>query len=138
MSDHEAAKAELIAELKARGIKHTPEKIVRIAKCVDGRIVFLETGDQNRGLQHILAKADQFVRIGISGDEIIDVVMIAITEGSIVGFQGRDTANPRPVYQLIYKGEIKYIAVTIGDNWVYCRGKPENKTLIISRGVIYV
>ncbi|CAD5954935.1 hypothetical protein [Planktothrix agardhii] len=125
--DYEAQKAELIAELQARGIKHTPENIVRIAKCADDRIVFLETGDEKRGLQHILAKADQFARIGINEDEIVDVVMGGITKGSIVSSQGRDTVNPRPVYQFIHKGEIKYIAVTIGNNGYIVGANPRTK-----------
>lgn len=125
--DYEDQKAELIAELQARGIKHTPENIVRIAKCADDRIVFLETGDQNRGLQHILAKTDQFARIGISEDEIVDVVMIAITEGRIVSSQGRETVNPRPVYEVTYKGEIKYIAVTIGSNGYIVGANPRTR-----------
>ncbi|MDF5715336.1 MAG: hypothetical protein PUP93_16000 [Rhizonema sp. NSF051] len=43
-------KAALIVELSQAGIKHTPEKIVRIAKLADGKIVFLEKGDDRRGL----------------------------------------------------------------------------------------
>ena len=77
--DYETERSALITELQAKGIKHNPEKIVRIAKCTDDQIVFLETGDENRGLQHILAKADQFARIGINVDEIVDIVMGAIT-----------------------------------------------------------
>ncbi len=125
--DYETERSALIAELQARGIKHNPEKIVRIARCADDRIVFLETGDENRGLQHILAKADQFARIGINVDEIVDVVMGAITRGSIVSSQGRDTVNPRPVYKFLYKGEIKYIAVTIGNNGYIVGANPRTK-----------
>ncbi len=125
--DYETERSALITELQAKGIKHNPEKIVRIAKCTDDQIVFLETGDENRGLQHILAKADQFARIGINVDEIVDIVMGAITKGSIVSLQGRDTVNPRPVYQFIHKGEIKYIAVTIGNNGYIVGTNPRTK-----------
>lgn len=125
--EHETERSVLITELQARGIKHNPEKIVGIAKYADDKIVFLETGDENRGLQHILAKADQFARIGINEDEIVDVVMGAITKGSIVSFQGRETVNPRPVYKFVYKGEIKYIAVTIGNNGYIVGANPRTK-----------
>ena len=37
-----AEKLVLISELVQLGIKHTPEKIVKIAKQDDGKIVFLE------------------------------------------------------------------------------------------------
>ncbi len=50
--DYEANKAALIAELAQLGIKHTPEKIVRITKLPEGKIIFLEEGDDERGLQH--------------------------------------------------------------------------------------
>ncbi|MGK7928991.1 MAG: hypothetical protein AB4290_27770 [Spirulina sp.] len=47
-------KAALIAELEQLGIKHSPDKILRIARKSNGQIVFLETGDARRGLEHIL------------------------------------------------------------------------------------
>jgi hypothetical protein len=37
-------KAALFAALCQAGIKHSPEKVVRIAKQADGKIVFLEQG----------------------------------------------------------------------------------------------
>jgi len=41
----------LIAELQEAGLKHSPEKIVRIAKKQDGKIVFLESGNAKSGLE---------------------------------------------------------------------------------------
>ncbi|CBN57526.1 MULTISPECIES: hypothetical protein [Kamptonema] len=40
MPNNESDNSALIAELEEAGIKHTPEKIVRIAKRLDGRIIF--------------------------------------------------------------------------------------------------
>lgn len=42
----EVNKQALIAELIELGIKHTPEKIICIAKQANGKIVFLEEGKQ--------------------------------------------------------------------------------------------
>lgn len=125
---NEAEKALLIAELQQAGIKHTPENIVRIAKISDGKIVFLETGTLGSGLQHILRNhALQFADKGISQNQIPDAVIIAITQGRIIGFQGKTTPTPRPIYEFIFNGETKYLAVQIGDNGYIVSANPTSK-----------
>lgn len=47
-------KVALIDELRQARIKHNPEAILRIAKLIDGTIVFLEIGNSASGLQHIV------------------------------------------------------------------------------------
>lgn len=120
-------KAALIAELSQAGINHTPEKIVRIAKLADGKIVFLEEGDDRRGLQHILAKANQFAKVGIAQDEIPDAVMEAAITGTIVGYQGKSHDRPRAIYQFIFKGERKYISLSVSDNGYIVGANPRTK-----------
>jgi len=79
----------LIAELQEAGIKHSPDKIVRIAKKPDGKIVFLESGDAKSGLQHILSNhQDDFARRGILQDKIPDAVMAAVVQGKFLRYQG--------------------------------------------------
>jgi hypothetical protein len=124
---NEAEKAALIAELQQAGIKHTPEKIERITKTPDGKIVFLEDGDLNSGLVHILTKTQQFADIGITFDEIIDAVMIAITQGNIVGYQGKLSKTPRAIYEFTFKGETKYMAITISENGYIVGVNPRKK-----------
>ena len=111
-------KAALIAELKQAGIKHTPEKILQIAKLPDGKIVFLETGDSRSGLQHILNNhKNQFAEKGIAEAEIPDAVVAAVSQGTIVGYQSPN----RPIYQIQFKGIIQRIAVTVGSNgYIVC------------------
>ncbi|WP_238361126.1 hypothetical protein [Iningainema tapete] len=85
--DDEAEKTALMKELSQLGIKHTPEKIVRIAKQADGKIVFLEEGNTEAGLQHILENhSEQFTDLGIELNQIPDAVIAAITQGRIVGY----------------------------------------------------
>ena len=85
-----AEKSALIAELAQLGIKHTPEKIVKIAKQADGKIVFLEEGNSDAGLQHILEKHSlEFADQGIKQNQIPDVIITALTEGKMIGYQGR-------------------------------------------------
>lgn len=83
-------KSALICELAQLGIKHSSEKIVRIAKQADGKIFFLEEGNADAGLQHILEEhSSQFAGQGIEADQIPDAIITALTEGKIVGYQGR-------------------------------------------------
>lgn len=125
--DYETEKAALIAELNQADIKHNPEKIVRIAKLADGKIVFLEEGDARRGLQHILAKADQFAKVGIDQDEIPDAVIQAAFTGTIVGYQGKSHDRPRAIYEFIFKGETKYISLSVSDNGYIVGANPRTK-----------
>lgn len=114
-----AEKSALIAELVQLGVKHSPEKIVRIAKQADGKIVFLEEGKAGRrgsGLAHILKEhREDLARRGISEKEIPDAVMAAVTRGTFLGYQG--TIEPRrEIYEVIFNGKTQYIAVTVSDN----------------------
>lgn len=109
----------LLAELTQAGIKHNPEKIVKIAKQANGKIVFLEEGKITKrasGLAHILKEhKEDFTIRGISEKEIPDAVIAAVTSGTFLGYQG--TAEPpREIYEVIFNGKKQLIAVTVGDN----------------------
>ncbi|MEH1874907.1 hypothetical protein [Nostoc sp.] len=101
-------KTALFAALCQAGIKHSPEKIVRIAKQADGKIVFLEEGKAGRrgsGLSHILKEhRDDFARRGISENEIADAVIAAVTTGKFLGYQG--IIEPRrEIYEVIFNNK---------------------------------
>ncbi|MGP3947231.1 hypothetical protein [Streptomyces sp. 7N604] len=105
-------KEALVKELKDQGVKCDPDKIVRIERGADGKIRFLEEGNQRAGLRHITGRhAQDFANKGVPEAEIPDVVMEATTSGQQVGMQGT-----RPVYQVNYKGKILKVAVTVGGN----------------------
>jgi hypothetical protein len=99
LSISEDPKNHLIAELKQLGIKHSPERMLRIARLSDGKIVFLEEGkggERGSGLQHILEKhLKDFANRGISQEQIPDAIITAIIQGNIVGNQ--------PPYRPIYR-----------------------------------
>ena len=106
------ARSVLIKELAKNGVKHNADDIVDIAKSQSGTTVFLETGNSKSGLTHILEKhADDFVKSGIKKEDIAKVVMDAATNGKQVGMQGT-----RPIYEVIYNGAKKNVAVTVGKN----------------------
>ncbi|MEU4314481.1 hypothetical protein [Nocardia sp. NPDC024068] len=106
-------KEDLINELEQNGVKFSRENVVSIGRDPDGRIVFLEEGGARAGLHHILMEhSGQFGDKGVLESEIPAVVMRAITEGEIVGSQGKD----RPVYEIEHNGQTLKIAVTVGSN----------------------
>jgi hypothetical protein len=117
----EDEKATLIAELQQAGIKHTPEKILRIAKLSDGKIVFLEEGKGGKrgsGLKHILENHQQeFATCGLSETNLPDAIINAVTQGEIVDYQQTN----RPIYRISFNDKIQLIAVTVADNgYIVC------------------
>jgi hypothetical protein len=56
-----------------------------------------------------------FANKGILADQIPDAVLTAVTNGTILGYQG--TGNqPRPIYQVNFQNKNLYIAVTVSKN----------------------
>lgn len=106
-------KTKLISELFKSGAKFNTNDIVDISKNELGKIIFLENGNSKAGLLHILTEhADDFVKSGIKKDDIAKVVMDAVTTGKQVGTTGKS----RPVYEVMYNGFKKNIAVDVSNN----------------------
>ena len=102
---------DLLKELEQIGVKYNPNDIVAITKTADGKLVWLENGNANAGLNHILTHADQFVDKGIPRKNISDFIMHALENGKIVGHQ-----RTRPIYEVMYNGKLQRVAISIGDN----------------------
>lgn len=69
----------------------------------------------NAGLKHIVKEhVTDFANVGISEAQIPSVVMRAVSEGNIVGYQGRGTG--RPTYEVMVNGKSKLLAITTGSN----------------------
>lgn len=101
--------------LAANGVKFTPQNVVATGKTPSGQVIFLETGSSSAGLQHIIEQhGAEFANMGVSPDKIPKVVMQAVTEGNIVGYQGSGTG--RPIYQVTVNGQQQRIAITVGSN----------------------
>lgn len=110
-----SAYSSLVNELRSSGIRFTEANIVYIGRDQTGKIVWLETGNNTAGLQHILNEhKTDFENVGISENQIPDAVMRAVTTGRIVGYQG--TGQGRPIYEITFNGQTQYIAVTVGSN----------------------
>ena len=96
-------------------VLNIPEKIVKIAKQADGKIVFLEEGNSDAGLQHILEEHSlEFADQGIQQNQIPDLIIKALTKGKAVGYQGKK--QTRVIYEVNFNGKTHYIALTVSDN----------------------
>ncbi len=105
---------ELIAEVQRQGHKISPDRVVRIARARDRRVVWLEEGDERRGQGHILSaeKIAAFEGASIPKDRIVDLIFDGLTRGTRVGFSARD----RPVYEVEVEGRLCRVAITTGPN----------------------
>ncbi len=104
-----------IAEVKANGEKISPDKVVMITEDPFGKIVWMETGNNRSGLEHIVDKhGKEFNGRGITNNDISNYVLEAIHQGKVVGTQGK--RNPRTVYEFLYNGKKQRIAVQVGSN----------------------
>jgi hypothetical protein len=123
----EVERKELIAQLRAEGVKHNPDDILRIARLPDGKIVFLERGNSNSGWQHIIEKRrTNFADRGILEDQIIDAIMVAVTKGEIVGIQGKS----RSVYEVEFNDSLYYISIEVSTNGYIVGANPTPTKLI--------
>ncbi|WP_145530993.1 DUF637 domain-containing protein [Yersinia kristensenii] len=105
----------LLDELATNGVKFTPENVLAIARTPSGQIVFLEKGSATAGLRHIVEEhGSQFAKIGVSEVQIPRVVMKAVADGKIVGYQGSGIG--RPIYETVINGQKYNIAITVGNN----------------------
>jgi Flp pilus assembly pilin Flp len=126
------ARQGLLDELAKSGVKHDPTAVERIGKTPDGKLVFLEQGKgkmdspKPSGLEHILEDhGDDFQRAGIPRDQVPDAVMAAVTNGKVVGYQGKGTG--RPIYEVTIDGQTHRVAVTTGNNGYIVGANPAGR-----------
>lgn len=114
LPEDEQRKRDLITEAQAQGHKIDPDQVVYIDKDPNGRIVWLEEGNPQSGLEHILVRHEkEFVDKGIPRERIAELVHRAATEGEYTGYmQGKG----RPIFKVQFGGNTYYVAVQIGSN----------------------
>ena len=82
----------------------SPEDVIGIVRDQNNRIVWLEKGhlgNNPSGYIHIIDEHENdFNRKGIASSNIADFVLSAVSEGEIIGYQGKGTG--RPIYKIIY------------------------------------
>ena len=112
---------ELVAELEANGVRHTPANIQRIGRNGDGDIIFLETGNETSGLAHILQddRVANFADRGVAREDIADLVFEAATEGADLGQARAPNApgrNPPRTFEIEFRGVLQRVDVTVSTN----------------------
>ena len=101
--------------LKANNIKFSEKDLISTIRAPDGKVVFLEKGNEKAGLLHVLKEHQKnFEDIGVQVDDIPNVLVDAIKKGKIVGYQGK--GKGRPIYETEIKGKKRGFAITIGNN----------------------
>ncbi|MFB5638591.1 MAG: hypothetical protein ACE5RF_09310, partial [Nitrosarchaeum sp.] len=111
----------LLDELANSGVKYNADDVVSVTKTADGKLVWLENGNSNAGLQHIMEHAEQFATKGISKDKISDFVMYALENGEVVG-----TQRTRTIYEVMYGGKLQRVAISVGDNGFIVGANPKS------------
>lgn len=104
----------MLDELAGSRVKYSPDDVLAVTRTADGKLFWLETGNSKAGMQHILDHADDFARKGIPQNKIQDLVMESLTNGKIVGYQGKGTG--RPIYEVMFEGKTYHTAITSGNN----------------------
>ncbi|AOS62049.1 hypothetical protein [Actinoalloteichus hymeniacidonis] len=107
--------ADLIAELQRNGAKISSDKVVRVGRHRDGRVIWLEEGDIDRsGRAHILrpARRKDFEAAGIPLDKVIDTIFHLVENHEPIDTDGRGGA----IYEIDTAGGPKGLKVAIGDN----------------------
>jgi hypothetical protein len=105
----------LIDEVVAAGHKISPPDVVHIARAPDGRVVWLERGDDRSGLSHILrsGRIGDFARRGVAYADIPGLAVRAVTQGRWLG-QVRDGADAYDVD--LGGGRSTSVVVVVGSN----------------------
>ena len=86
-----------------------------ITKDHNGKIIWMEKGNNKSGLEHIIDKhGREFNGKGISNSDIPNYILEAVYQGNVVGTQGK--RNPRTIYEIIYNGKKQRVAVQVGNN----------------------
>ena len=110
----QAERKALIGELGAAGVKFTEEKIVEITRSAAGRIVFLEQGTAESGLQHImLGHADDFARVGVTGETRVSKLIIDTLKTQT---PVRTLAGGAQVFKVVINGVDRGLQIVVGSN----------------------
>lgn len=107
----------LILQVKAKGYRISSGKVLAIGRRKDGKIIWIETGNDSTGLQHIIqAHGHEFTSHGISLDSIPSYVLRVALRGKVVGYMKTSNPLPREVYRVRINGKVKYVAISVSDN----------------------
>ena len=120
-SEYISDSEQLIQQLEQRHEKITRENIMRIEHLPSGKIVWLETGNERAGFEHILKHLKEFEKQGLPEHELADYIMDSLKNGELVGMQGT-----REIYEVTYNGITRRVAITVSDNGFIIGANPKS------------
>jgi hypothetical protein len=91
---------DLMAELAGSGVKYTADDVLMVVRDTDGRLLWLEKGGSDAGLEHIISRhADDFGRRGITKGDIPEFIRDMIANNRPFE-QGVDEIGPFAKYAI--------------------------------------
>lgn len=88
-----------------------------IGKSKDGRIIWIESGNNTAGLNHILSShGNDFAKDGFTSKSLAKFLVKTVLTKRPIGYTKTRNQTPRAVYKVTVNGKTKYIAVTTGSN----------------------
>lgn len=112
--------------MRKNGVKFSAEKVIATTQAPDGEVIFLEVGNSKAGLQYVVERhAGEFESIGVAENQIPKILMQAVTEGKVVGYQGKDAG--RAIYETVINGQRQKIAITVSDNGFIVGANPAGR-----------
>ena len=128
-------RTKLIQELQKRNIKFTEEDLLFITKDATNQIVWLEKGNANAGLEHIVNgngitkghSQDFFNAFGIEKEDIPAYLEKAITNGTVVESILKPVGKHQGYERTYYYNGNYYVLVGIGTNGFIVSAYPKRK-----------
>jgi hypothetical protein len=106
----------LMQEAIDSGVKINPDNVVGITRDVNGQIVWLETGNNSAGLQHILRHAPELEQLGITKEEIPNTLLNILNKEKPIGYVVGKAGTNRNIYPIDVNGTTKYVGISVGSN----------------------
>ena len=107
----------LLEELRNSGEKYNEKDIIFIVRQKNGKIAWLEEGNDSVGLKHIKQEhSKELNNKGIKDNLIPELLKEAITHGKIIGYQKTKHKFPREVYEVEFMGKMIRISISISGN----------------------
>lgn len=132
----ELAEKEMMSKLEGSGVKYSKENVLFVIEDKSGQLIWLESGNESAGLQHILygdgkssrGHAEDFKNaLGLEADEVPSYLKKVIANGEIVSEKIRTIYNRKGYEKTYYYEDDYYIVTGIGDNGFIVSAYPKRK-----------
>ena len=99
----ELEKNNMLEQLKNAGVKFNPDDVIFVTKDKSGQLIWLEKGNNNAGLKHIIKQHEKNFndKLGISSQEIQSTIKDIVTSGEIQ-YSRLKITNGKKGYEKLY------------------------------------